>query len=97
MKVQADDADFLPGRTLVEVLNGPDNTYNYDTLGSFVDGKLRLFKKHAQGGSWFEALQIFLANPEAVLEAKNCIICNRVLTTPESIAAGIGPDCAKRV
>ena len=96
IKVQADDDNFLPGRTLVELLNGPDNTYNYETLGSFVDGKLRLFKKHQRGGEWFEALQIFLSNPERVLVAKNCIICNRVLSTPESIAAGIGPDCAAR-
>jgi hypothetical protein len=30
-----------------------------------------------------------------VVLAKHCFKCNRLLTTPESIAAGIGPECAK--
>ena len=29
--------------------------------------------------------------------SKRCLMCNRKLTTPESIERGIGPDCAKRV
>ena len=28
--------------------------------------------------------------------ATNCVVCNRLLTTPESIAAGIGPSCTSR-
>ena len=30
-------------------------------------------------------------------ESGNCYICNRTLTTPESIEAGIGPICAGRL
>jgi Family of unknown function (DUF6011) len=53
--------------------------------------------------AWF---QVFQAQDDPVLatkwkdyrieEARNCMVCNRLLTTPESIAAGIGPVCAGR-
>lgn len=32
---------------------------------------------------------------EVMLE-KRCVVCQRTLTHPESIRAGIGPECAKR-
>jgi hypothetical protein len=32
----------------------------------------------------------------SVLLSKRCFVCNRKLTTPESIKAGIGPICAGR-
>ena len=32
-----------------------------------------------------------------ILLSKRCIRCDRRLTTPESLAAGIGPDCLKRM
>lgn len=31
-----------------------------------------------------------------ILLSKRCMICNRRLTTPESVRAGIGPVCARR-
>lgn len=32
-----------------------------------------------------------------VMLSKRCFVCNRKLTTPESIQAGIGPVCAGRI
>lgn len=33
----------------------------------------------------------------SVATAGHCVRCNRLLTTPESIARGIGPECAEKV
>lgn len=36
----------------------------------------------------------FMDREYSVLLSKRCFVCNRKLTTPESIKAGIGPICA---
>ena len=41
-----------------------------------------------QGGYWKSYCELMLS--------ANCRRCNRTLTTPESIEAGIGPECAQR-
>jgi len=33
----------------------------------------------------------------SVKVAKKCAVCNRKLTSPESIARGVGPECAKKI
>ena len=57
----------------------------------------------ARGLSPAEILRItdLLARPaeaarEYGLETGSCCMCNRTLTNPDSIAAGIGPICAER-
>jgi hypothetical protein len=95
---QADDADFAPGELLLQRLTGSDNTGDYTTVAFVKNGHFNLFKRHrpvagASQPQWLKDAYTLFANPDAVLTAKNCIRCNRILSTPESIEAGIGPVC----
>lgn len=38
----------------------------------------------------------FVAKGCSLLLEKHCLACNRLLTIPESIERGIGPECAKK-
>ena len=92
----------LKGKRIVSLLTGSDNWENYSGFG-FVnaDGKINVFKKHKN--SVHEVYAKMLENP-APFESKGaeylfstkCRICNKKLTTPESIKSGIGPICEGR-
>lgn len=103
VKTQKTDAKFAPGQRVLSGLVGPDNTSDYVGLG-FVStdarGKhhLRPWKKYRDSGAVTQqAAQALLSDPRSALVAAVCCRCQRTLTTPESIAAGIGPDCANKV
>lgn len=96
VKIQPSDAEFAPGATLIEVLVGQDNTSDYSTFGFLRDGRVFPFKSFRSHEALLEHAHQFLRDPAAALSAKHCARCNRVLTTPESIAAGMGPECSKR-
>jgi hypothetical protein len=91
----------------VRMLCGPDNENDYRYVGFLfhtADGRLRL-KTKGEGDAraavfrWFlEMLNVgglgrFLEQAE-FWHAGRCCRCGRTLTTPESIASGIGPVCA---
>lgn len=104
-KIQkADDAN----RWFVKLLQGPDNTSDFGYIGMITDtGKFtrtRATKMSSEATSFkawlwtwnrvnagqdFEALGIW--------HEGTCGKCNRRLTTPESIEAGIGPICATKM
>jgi|SRR5665213_1554626 len=93
---QADDANFAPGKDIIGVMLGSDNE-RYTSIGFVTEGRVRLFRKNVGVNHWWDAyLGELTADPEASLVALNCRRCNRLLTEPESIAAGIGPVCAGR-
>lgn len=85
-------------------LRGSDNTSDY-TQVAFVkrDGKVIFWKKYR--GTPVEARLTWAMDlvkndakagtDEYVKHSGNCWKCGRLLTTPESIDAGIGPVCAK--
>ena len=100
---QDDDADFMPGRTMLAYLSGSDNDSSY-TRFAHVDerGSLRIWSRHQANTALREAVKVLIGSPQAAAEAYaahsgNCYVCGRTLTTPESLAAGIGPTCASRV
>lgn len=94
---QAEDADFAPGRDILGVMLGSDNT-QYTSIGFVNAGHVSLWRRYSTGGYWWsEALAQLIADPDAALESLKCRRCNRDLTTPESLAIGIGPECAKMV
>lgn len=95
-------------RWFVKLLQGPDNTVDYGYIGMITDtGKFtrtRATKMSSEANSFkawlwtwnrvnvgqdFDALEIW--------HEGTCGRCNRKLTTPESIEAGIGPICATRM
>lgn len=101
------DGDF-EGKTVISYLTRIDNNLFYKKF-AFVNGKfVNLWKKfrasHTKG--FIEKLEeairilqsdIYRAGKNYALKTGKCFICFRELTNPESIEAGIGPYCRKRL
>lgn len=92
----------------VRVLTGPDNTSNYTFVGSiFRKEEFRLSTKSVitvgapsvKGFVWFLRLLLDDQLPEfiEVTHTGRCCRCGRLLTVPESVASGIGPECQQKV
>ena len=92
------------------VLNGPDNWSNYQYVGIYNPDQNKVFltKKSPYNLASVEykvltwALNIIesqkpLPAGYAIKHSGKCGRCGRLLTTPESIENGIGPECIKRV
>jgi hypothetical protein len=108
-RVRANDAGTL---FFVGVLSGPDNNADYSYLGTLRSARgenLTLTKKSRAGDDaqsvrafrWFwraltEKDEASLAKVEFRHEGR-CGRCNRLLTVPESLDRGIGPECWERM
>jgi len=95
VEVQPSDAKFAPGETILSYLSGSDNTGDYTSMAFVVGSALRVFKRYRESAV-VEFAEALMADPDAALVAKHCARCGRTLTTPESIAAGFGPECASK-
>lgn len=95
-----------PRRFFIGVLYGPDNTSDYRYMGLFYDDsfKLRitkasLYPDNDKRCNLFKWLLIALENDEPLMSGIHlhpscrCARCGRLLTTPDSIACGLGPEC----
>ena len=100
VKTQAADSNFMPGKRIVSLLNGPDNYSNYQGFG-FVNDDGTISVWHKKQTQFFVQSANLLANMAShiengkieVLAATKCRRCNRKLTVPSSILSGIGPIC----
>lgn len=97
----------------VSVLNGPDNSNDYQymgILGLMSDGSYKFIstrnsKVGASAPSFkgfayvWEALEQGCTWPSQIefWHEGSCCICGRKLTVPESVADGIGPECKGKV
>jgi hypothetical protein len=111
VETQAADAEFAPGKRVVSLLTGSqnDDPDSYTSFGFVDDDGIHVFtSKRGPGKQWevYADLLWTLALDGAFspwsekgyrihLEGR-CVVCNRPLTTPESIRHGIGPVCAER-
>jgi hypothetical protein len=87
----------------VRYLSGPDNESSYSYLGhvskrdrQFFLGK-KMTAESVSAQLFIKLFESFKARTESGLTVWHhgrCGRCGRLLTVPESIAAGIGPDCA---
>jgi len=100
---QADDDKFAPGDQVVSYLSGPDNDNDYTGFAFIRKGNnvVNIWKKMRDKTVLIEALRVLVADPKAAaqaygLESGECALCHRTLTTPASIALGIGPVCAQK-
>lgn len=90
-------------RYFVSLLTGPENTSDYTYLGMVSNGELRLTKasKMPITAAPVKAMQFALAHPTApeleIFHEGRCGRCGRVLTVPESVESGFGPECAGRL
>ena len=102
--------DDGPARYFVSVLVGPENTRDYAYLGELdpVSGHVRLTTKSTRGshdvvyrGADWACHHIIRRIPLQagieLLPSNRCARCGRLLTVPESIKSGLGPECAGRV
>lgn len=98
------------GSRVVSVLVGPDNTSDYEGLGTVTpEGEYHLWSRqatHDKAADVYSAL-VELANgglerrassQEAyALRSSRCARCGRMLTVPASIHRGLGSECASRM
>lgn len=92
----------------VNVMNGPENETNYVYLGNIRRGpsydhgrksKISDSAPSARAFEWFfnrALLEPALFDQVEVWHDGRCGACGRKLTVPESIARGLGPECAGR-
>lgn len=102
--ILAGDSDFSKqhaGKRVLELLVGPENTTDYKGLGWYdANGRVGRLWRFGQINEVLVNTFCKLVERGEKLEgytvrfARNCYRCNRLLTTPESIARGIGPVCA---
>lgn len=109
-KRKGDNPESPPTYYWVSVLRGISNISDYSFLGSICYTHERIYYTHSyksQMSSDAPSVKVitWLINaiqnkkvPDFVdiLHEGRCCCCGRVLTVPESIRSGIGPECAKR-
>ncbi|RKZ78523.1 MAG: hypothetical protein DRQ35_05840 [Gammaproteobacteria bacterium] len=102
IKTQKADANFAPGERILSLLTGADNTSSYTQI-AFVKEDGRVFLWGRFKTEQHQSLVRVLQEPDHYRSLGcvyhyegRCRVCNRLLTTPESIRSGIGPVCANR-
>jgi hypothetical protein len=91
----------------VALLSGPDNTADYTYLGMLQDNVFRLTRaskmtadsKPVVAFKWTWERLVMGVFPKGleVWHEGRCGRCGRKLTVPESVEAGIGPECAGKM
>lgn len=103
LRTQDQDASFAPGKQIIGFLAGASNESDYVNFAFVIDGEIKLWRRFLHGYDQVIAAAKYLVSGDHqaagrmyAQESGNCYVCNRLLTTPESIAAGIGPHCASK-
>jgi hypothetical protein len=85
----------------VSLLNGPENTRDYQFLGTIFAGKRFFHGKKSPIGEDAPSAKAFAwlwrnldSDKAEVWHSGKCGRCGRLLTDPESIERGLGPKCA---
>lgn len=104
VRTQRAEAAFAAGQKVVAVMTGRDNEHSYTGVGFLRPEGLRPWRRAE--GTILARVAAFVcrvllgrqALPPgySLQESRACIRCGRKLTTPESLALGLGPECASR-
>ena len=97
----------LKGKRVIAKLVGRDNTSDYMGFGFVNDNDtISLWSRHRNAKNaqiahivrslFVEGNDSRFAKTVSMEVSKLCIRCNRKLTTPQSLADGIGPECIKK-
>jgi hypothetical protein len=112
LRTQPASASFKPGEQIISVLTGSDNDSDYTRVGNvevYQDEKSnvparrpKIWRRHQDRPDLAEAVRVLFQDPAAAglayaEQASRCYRCNRTLTVPTSIHAGLGPECASKV
>ena len=109
IQVEEGDGGFS-GRKILSIMNGTDNETSFFRFGHVnPDGTIKFWLSRT--GTWDDerkervarAFAKIAASEQAAFDAGlayakqsgKCFRCNRKLTTPKSLEAGIGPECLK--
>jgi len=104
-RVRTNDKDsaFAPGRQVIGYLYGPDNSSDYINFAFVGQGRIFPWKRFSTGYDHILAAARYLVEGDQdaagkmyAVQSGCCYRCNRLLTTPESIAAGLGPYCRNK-
>lgn len=102
ISTQGERSSFAPGRRLISLLVGPDNTNDYESVAFLNDTGPEVWKRHRghRVENWLAVLWRMSQGEQVtgyeLLVARHCMWCNRVLTDSASIERGYGPTCWKR-
>jgi len=99
---------FLHGQRVLYLMTGSDNNSSYRRFGTVTDDGIRIFTKCStpENKAYADLLWSMLTEGDnskyvalgyTISASLNCIMCNKKLTTPESLARGIGPVCDGRI
>jgi hypothetical protein len=105
---QPEKSEFAPGKRIVSLLTGSENDSDASYTGfAFIDDQgVHVWTKKRGEGLWEtyadmlwslaldSVLSTWAAKGFTIMGEGRCIRCNRLLTTPDSVASGIGPVCA---
>lgn len=92
----------MAGKRILSLLIGPVNTDDFEAFGELTPAGLWIWKrwKGKKPDEYAHLLWVLMKGEKIeghdVMLSKKCLRCNRPLTTPESLARGIGPECEKR-
>jgi hypothetical protein len=106
-RVRTERKNAFRGRRTIGLLIGPDNTDEYESFAFVNDDGIGVWQRFRSGPfspskqQQYAAILWDLTHGEELdgyelRVAKRCMRCNRLLTTPESIEIGFGPECATR-
>lgn len=108
LRVKTSKTGNFKGKRIVSFMNGTDNVNDYQGFAFLSDGgELKIWRNFANANSperlqrIRRAVEIIASDASGAgkafaLVSGNCYKCNRLLTNPESITLGIGPECAKK-
>lgn len=111
-KIKKSDQPNSKVAFFVALMNGPDNENSFQYLGCIYNDQAGLRYAHGKKSriteqatssivfKWFWQKVINQKKFSPDLEIWHCGICGRCgrkLTVPESVARGIGPDCATKM
>jgi hypothetical protein len=88
--------------TWVAFLSGSNNESDYTSFARIIDGKLLPFKRWTPDSTVMDCVKVLFTEDLTKLgkayaaRSGKCYVCNRTLTTPESIEAGICPICQSK-
>jgi len=90
------------GAQIAEYLSGPDNEASYTGFATLIGEEYRVWARYSADSAIIEALANLIADPMGAAQARvrasgKCFVCNRTLTTPDSLALGIGPICLSKL
>jgi len=105
---QDEKSEFAPGKRIVGLLTGPENSADESYTGfAFIDDLgIHVWSKKRGQGQWETyagmlwslsidgAFSSWAEKGFTIMGSGTCMRCNRLLSTPESVASGIGPICA---